>query len=487
MIDSFWTKWRIKQLARGEALLAGKWLEDYARWLYGRAWYRCQGEQAQTQRLVEETFTAAAGRLKECAAGKSPMSEWLLSIYEQLAAGLPVSGPTLQSTPELRKAVGCFLISPVLETEAYWPELTRLGQQALAMLSCDEQCLLVCRYIRLERPASTAALYGRDVSTIQTLLYKASHSFRRILEALAGPEAREASGRGQMDSAILEANLEKVFRTIVPESPSLEFMAQLKGRVEAILAQSGSAGWSKNTKLCLGAGCAVLCAVILIVAWYGISGATANEQAIQTPRKNDVSVKKDVSAAVPPDSAQEVQLAVRLGTAQDVEGLLGILRKGTYPAQVAAAHYLAQFGDQSAINLLDQAAQKWYAENSAGPNPFIEAIAAIENRMRLQARQELLAKAQSLLTRPPATPETPPTQNETIVLQEPNTLIKQEAAKPQSPVLTEPNVLPQEPNDAEPLLVIYAEPNEPTFVEDVNEPVFEEDANLPEYEEFRSQ
>ena len=49
--------------------------------------------------------------------------------------------------------------------------------------------------------------------------------------------------------------------------------------------------------------------------------------------------------------------------AQDIEGLLGILRTGTYPAQIAAAHYLAQYGDQSAINLLDQAAQKWYAEN----------------------------------------------------------------------------------------------------------------------------
>ena len=49
------------------------------------------GDLAAIQRLLEETFVLAAGRLKECASGKTPMSEWLLSIYEPLAADIPAA------------------------------------------------------------------------------------------------------------------------------------------------------------------------------------------------------------------------------------------------------------------------------------------------------------------------------------------------------------------------------------------------------------
>jgi DNA-directed RNA polymerase specialized sigma24 family protein len=476
MIDSFWTKWRIKQLAGGEPLLVGKWLEDYARWLYGRAWYRCRGDEAQVQRLLEETFVAAAGRLNECAAGKYPMSEWLVSVYEPLAAGLPAPDPTPQPTEELRRAVGDLLISPMSETEAFWPELIQFSQQALAMLPCDEQCLLLCRYFRLERPADTAAQYGMSLTQMQTSLYRASHSFRRILDMLTQHGVRDTPQRGQLDSAIVEANLEKIFRTLVLETPTLDFMVQLKERVEAVLLQNKSIRWSDSNrkKVYLGTTIAVLCTVIMIFIWRGNQGSPATEDEVKTSQSTGLRTQKDVSPAAAPDAAQEVQNAVRLGTAQDIEGLLGILRTGTYPAQIAAAYYLGQYGDQSVINLLDQAAQKWYAENSTGTNPFIEAIVAIENRMRLQAGRELQAREQSLLTRKSAVRQAPPPANETLISQEPNIVLKQEAVVPQLPILPEPNTLPQEPNDTEPLLIVHMEPNEPPFVEEVNEPLYEE-------------
>jgi DNA-directed RNA polymerase specialized sigma24 family protein len=450
MIDSFWTRWRIKQLARGESLLAGKWLDDYARWLYGRVWYRCQGDPMEAQRLLEKTFVSAAGRLKDYTAIHCPMSEWLLSVYEQLVEGLPDAGRSRQPVPELREAVGCLLIRPLSEIEPFWPELTELGQQALAMLSCDEQCLLMCRYFRLERPANTAEQYGMSLSEIQTLLYRASHSFRRILETLAQAGAGEASQRGQMDSAILETNLEKVFRTFVLEAPTLEFMAQLKERVEAIVAQNKPTGWidSNKKKVYIGGGIAVLCGAIWIFTGWGNPGSFVNKEKRSTFRNSQPQTEQHISPTSTPDAAQEVQLAVRLGTAQDIEGLLGLLRTGTYPSQIAAAYYLGQYGDKSAINLLDQAAQKWYAENSTDTNPFIEAITAIENRMRLQARQELQAKVQSLLSRKPAAQETHPPLNNKIISQEPNMSAK-------------------EPNHPEPLLIVRVEPNQPLIIEEV--------------------
>jgi hypothetical protein len=341
------------------------------------------------------------------------------------------------------------------------------------MLSCDEQYLLICRYFRLERPADTAAQYDMSLSQMQTSLYRASHSFRRILDTLTQHGVRETPQRGQLDSAILETNLEKIFRTLVPESPTLDFMAQLKERVEAVLSQNKSMGWSESNKkkVYLGTSIAVLCTVIMIFIWRGNYASPAADDEMKTSQNTRARAPKNVSPTAAPDAAQEVQLAVRLGMAQDMEGLLGILRTGTYPAQIAAAHYLGQYGDQSAINLLDQASQKWYTENSTGANPFIEAIAAIENRMRLQARKQLQAKAQSLLSRKTAA-------NKTTISREPNVVPKQESAKPLLPILPDPNAAPEEPNDTESLLIVHMEPNEPAIIEDVNEPVYEESDGL---------
>jgi DNA-directed RNA polymerase specialized sigma24 family protein len=484
MIDLFWTKWRIKQLARGDALLTGKWLEDYARWLYARVWYRCQCDRAEAQKLLEETFVSAAGRLKEYTAVRCPMSEWLLSVYEQFAADFPVAARSRQPSPEVCKAVWCLSMQPISETEIFWPELTSLSQQALAMLACDEQRLLMCRYFRLERPANTAAQYGLGLSEIQTLLYRASHSFRRILETLTQAGGVEISQRGQMDSAILEANLEKIFRTLVPEVPTVEFMAQLKERIETVLVQNKPTGWSDSNKkkLYLGGVVAVGCGVMLGFVIWGGGSSSISKKKTKTFQNSGLRTQQNVPPSSSPDAAQEVQTAVRLGTAQDVEGLLGVLRAGTYPAQIAAAYYLGQYGDKSAINLLDQAAQKWYVENPGGTNPFIEAIAAIENRMRLRAKEEL------------ETPPVPPVQGP--VVEEVNSSLKKKTIpepnlvpvrtitepKPQKHSI-EPNLLPQEPDRPEPLLLVRVEPNQPLIIEEVNQLSPVDEPNLPVPEE----
>jgi len=37
MIDAFWTRWRVRRLYKADQALAGKWLDDYAGWLYQQA------------------------------------------------------------------------------------------------------------------------------------------------------------------------------------------------------------------------------------------------------------------------------------------------------------------------------------------------------------------------------------------------------------------------------------------------------------------
>lgn len=474
MIDSFWTKWRIRQLARGENLLVGQWLEDYARWLYGRLWYRCLGQKEQAQQLLEEIFVSAAGQLKEFTSIRGSMSEWLLFIYEQLTANLPATDKPPQPGPQIRKAVWSLAVQPISEAEPLCPELAQYSQRALAMLSCDHQRVLVCRYCHLERLANTAAQYNCSLPEIQALLYKASHSFRRGLEALAQTGAEEISQTGRSDSTVLETNLEKIFCSLVLESPSPEIMIQLKERITTVLTHNKQTNWSGSTgKFYLFGGFIIVCAIIIFFVWQGKRGpfVSPKENTSQEPKMN---TQQNVSQVSTPDAAQEVQTAVQLGKAQDVEGLMGILRTGTFPAQIAAAYYLGRYGDKSAINLLDQAAQKWYAQNPAGKNPFLEAIEAIETRMRQQMQEELKA-AQIPPVKESAVQIADSILGKRAVEHEPNVL----SPTQKKPVLVEPNLLPQEPNQPQPLLMVHVEPNEPPIIEEYVEYPAPEEPNEP--------
>jgi DNA-directed RNA polymerase specialized sigma24 family protein len=437
MIDSFWTKRRIKRLAGGDTLLVGKWLEDYAGWIYGRAWYCCQGDQTQAQQILEETFVSAAGRMNGPAKTNQTMGEWLLSVFEQTAADGHLGRVTeMQASPEIQKAVRNFSTQALLKTEFFWPELVWLGQQALAMLSRDEQEVLVCRYVRLEGPADIAAKYGLAISEVQTLLYKARHSFRRILELLTQAGAEEASQPAQADLAALEGNLEKVFCAMAPKpTPGPQALQQLKERVMAIAAQNRPRGWRNfnKKKVCVGCGIAALCGTISFFALWGGTSSKSKEKTGTQPN-GSLRTRENGRRSTASNSTEDIQLAFELGAAQNIEGLLGILRTGSYPAQIVAAYYLGQFGDKTAIDLLDQAAQKWYAENPMEKNPFIEAIAAIEGRMREQMR-DALRKAQ-------IPPEPRP------VAREPNFILKEQTA------VEEPNTLPTQKTSA-------TEPNKP--------------------------
>jgi hypothetical protein len=85
----------------------------------------------------------------------------------------------------------------------------------------------------------------------------------------------------------------------------------------------------------------------------------------------------------PNQQAYELKKVHRLFVVKDVTGLVGILEKGRPKTQIAAANYLAQFGNESAITPLQQLSQKWDSTN--GENPFDAAIQKIRIIQQKQA------------------------------------------------------------------------------------------------------
>jgi protocatechuate 3,4-dioxygenase beta subunit len=79
----------------------------------------------------------------------------------------------------------------------------------------------------------------------------------------------------------------------------------------------------------------------------------------------------------------ELKKVYRLFVVKDVTGLVGILEKSRPEMQIAAANYLGQLGNESAIVPLQQLSQKWNSKN--GENPFDAAIQKIRIIQQKQA------------------------------------------------------------------------------------------------------
>jgi len=79
-------------------------------------------------------------------------------------------------------------------------------------------------------------------------------------------------------------------------------------------------------------------------------------------------------------SADELKTVEQLFAAKNAAGLVAVLEKGKPQTQIAAADYLAQIGDVSAIAPLQKLSQKW--DPAKGKNPFASAIEKIQARQK---------------------------------------------------------------------------------------------------------
>jgi hypothetical protein len=89
----------------------------------------------------------------------------------------------------------------------------------------------------------------------------------------------------------------------------------------------------------------------------------------------------------------------------NAEGLLSLLRTASEPAQVAAAKYLGQIGNETILSDLQAFAAKW--QGAPGENPFQQAIEAIQKRLAQSKKDDGGAGTQEpnavVVTKPAAT------------------------------------------------------------------------------------
>lgn len=480
MIDAFWTRWRVRRLCKADQALAGKWLDDYAGWLYRRAWY-CTGQnEPQAHQILSQTLAAAAGQIADYPGSSVSMSEWLLGFYLATEGVQKTDFSWLQDSA-VQAIVRTITTQSIPEDAKAREKLLQACQCALALLGRDDQEILISRYLRMETPAQMAAAYGLDSSQMQELLYRARHAFRRTLESLTGAVSNEINRAAQDSMEVLEANLENLFQSL-GTAPRIDpdQMNTIRETVLEILSKNrpGSVFLQLSWKKLL---IAVFIAVMLLIG--AVFWQSDAESQAPNPEPIGAAVQKTTSsenknAPTSAEMGQQMKLAFELGENKDVEGLIRILQTGSYPAQLIAARYLGQCADKSAINALDQAAQKWYAHETNETNPFIEAIKAIENRAKVRQRLEAeLEKIKAQQTREksaeqqedPSTPETAePNQSGTElnkaeaipavteipipIFQQPDQIVPEDLTPVQAMPATDPNrVIPQEQGDeAEP-------------------------------------
>jgi len=131
--------------------------------------------------------------------------------------------------------------------------------------------------------------------------------------------------------------------------------------------------------------------LLLFVIWLVWPAGQAGKNLKEESPVRTTAIKQEKPQAEPDkastdredDIARELKQALEMGEAGDVDGLINMLWTGEMPGQFVAARYLAEYGDQAAIDALDYAAAMWGGRQD-GENPFIKAIEAIKGRLAEQ-------------------------------------------------------------------------------------------------------
>lgn len=145
----------------------------------------------------------------------------------------------------------------------------------------------------------------------------------------------------------------------------------------------------------LAAAAVVIVAVLIGVKILGGSGEEARREIVkqqdipqkeiivEIPKETKSDLEEKLKAKFAAEKLEaELRDIEKMFAAGNVTGLIDMLDKGQWEAKVAAANYLAEVGDLTAIESLEILADKW--EGALGSNPFAVAI----NKMRERAEQQ---------------------------------------------------------------------------------------------------
>ncbi len=472
MLDKDWNNKKLRQLAKGDPQALADWTQTFIPWLYARLFFDL-GENAADDALAKTLYQAAI-QIAVNPYQFNPCSPRLMDLSGQAAAPYKTQTPARQISENTRSII------QKLTTEAISGDPLQLGQtiavvqHAAALLSIDDQRLLLNKYQKLDSSDHIAQIMDIPAKEIENALYKARYTLRRTMESLAGVEP-QTTAAAPTSVAIFEANLETLFRSMPPmPQPSEQQISRATAAFEKALLDNRipNKHLSFRTKIIAAAAVCLTAAGLLYLSNQIQTTSLPSDDSGQSPQMPTTPQPTEAK-----DTSEELAAALDAGQRKDVQELMKIIRTGQYPAQVLAAHYLGQYGDSSAIGVLDSASQKWFAGQAGQENPFMNAVKAIEKRIDLQKRQQEYQKiAENVKTiiqtrnaqespqpsaKEPNLPPEKPHQPKPAVAPEPNL----PAAKPhidqnesnnplpanESVVQNEPNTTPIEPNQPMPI------------------------------------
>lgn len=398
-------------LAQGEPELVRQWQSQFGRFLYTGFYYQLNKDESAAAILTAQTLSLALRQLTDFSPDQSTMFLWLKTLAaRQLQESLAQWGIKPQRPWAWAEIPADFLDAlkrlrndplPAMITEN--AAVMEIVQATLAELSEQDRDLLVRRYTRLDTVERIAAELDIPLDKVNNQLYLARHAFRRTLFCLIQSVCTEfnepmVTGGTEM----LEANLELLLRSITPvaaiSSDNAEQIKRAVLQTAAEIAQQRPAVEPRSNRRWLIPAVAAVAVLLVAAGLWRMMRSSPHTEPTEPPAPaaqpfGPVAPAEPQAAAI---DEKELRHAMEVGVRGDVPELIKILKTGQYVSQMTAAHYLAQFGGESAIDPLLDAQQRWFPEGTTN-NPFGQAVTEIENRLGLAA-----------VPVPPAAPTPPP-------------------------------------------------------------------------------
>ena len=397
-MEKEWNKKRIETLLTGDEESREALIHDFGPVIYTWMYFQVGADEQTAAELTGRTFGQAVRNISDFNPDEQTLFEWLKEHARQVRdEGLQQRQMKPQrpwAWSQLPDDIMCGLArlrsESLQEKTVDNPFVHEIIQATLAELEQADRDLLIHRYNHLDTIENIAEEMNCSVEEIQSRLYRCRHSFRRVFFQLiskANSGFSESSAAGEIDT--LDTNLERLLST----TASYQILDDTKIdtiRRNVLEAVQGTGPLhserpAKKPYLPAAIGAVI---VILIAALYIATRNQSDEPpAVKTPVETTTAKEiptKKMGPGTPKTSKsnldeEELKLVFALGQEGNLEALLEILKSGEFMSQATAAYFIGKLGDPSAIPLLEQAEEQWYAEPS-DDNPFAVAITEILNR-----------------------------------------------------------------------------------------------------------
>ena len=460
-----WTRSRLRDLYRRDAIPLEDWVREHADYLYTWLIYHFGLSPSLARQEAASIFYRALEQLDSFRAQNESMDSWLKSLADQtnMQDGQPEpawAGLEDQAIESLVR-LGEKKLSEQAVEQACTADLVRA---AVTQMQSQDREVLLARYHRFQTGVDPADAVESDSEKTQSRLVRARYEFRLNVYKLikqCHSSVSPLSPTVQLD--IFEFNLEQLFHSLdpclhlAPEDTNalIQSLARTAARLNATR-QAVSAG-QKSTRIVIAAAAGLTVCLIGIIVIFTQDTRPSNDIENSFSKSPQQQGGETVAAkAAPKPEPQEtdrslleeqLEEAFRVGLDKDIPALVRILQEGPFSAQIVAAHFLGQYGDAEVINDLQKVARQQYSDLE--DNPFLKAIETIEVRLSLPAPEE----------------EEEPIEPSVDVPEEPE--IKSET--PQTPERHEPNLpvmeIIQEPNE-----LFLFDPEDPNYTEYILDP-----------------